>query len=210
MANLSSDQMAAFAAGQPVRQTWTIRAPVLADHSAYTSTVIDDGIFSPSASPSRRVIDAGRRKHEVWNRHPKDSTTPKAVRYAIEVDNSDGLFYRRSGSVWNPLGIFDADPGECFLIHNLAVLLLNGTWSAIGHMDFTGQVISVSYEGGAGLGKTEVSPGVVAPQVVPRSATITSEQVGAWATLRRVFTKDDAVDEQVEDSVGFAASFVAL
>lgn len=210
MANLSADQLAAFAAGQPVRQTWTIRTPVLADHSAYTTTVIDDGIFSTASTPARRVINAGKRKHEVWNKHPKDSANPKAVRYAIEVDNNDGLFYQRSGSVWNPLGIFDADPGECFLIHNISVLLLSGTWSAISHMDFVGQVISVSYEGGAGLNKVETTPGVVAPKPVPKSATITSEQVGAWATLRHVFTKNDAVDEQVEDSVGSAASFVAL
>ncbi len=210
MANLTSDQLAAFVAGQPVRQTWSIKAPVLADHSAYTTTVIDDGIWSPNAAPKRRVLKAGKRQHTVWNYHPKVSAQPKAVRYTIEVDNADGLFHRKSGSVWNPLGIYDAEIAECFLIHNIAVLLLSGTWSPITHMDFIGTVVNVSYEGSSGLNKTEVSPGVVSPVIVPKSATITSEQVGAWATLRYVFTKDDAIDEQVVDSLGNQAVFVAL
>jgi len=210
LANLTSDQLAAFVAGQPVRQTWSIKAPVLADHSAYTTTVIDDGIWSAAAAPKRRVIKAGRRQHTVWNYHPKASTQPKAVRYTIEVDNSDGLFHRKSGSVWNPFGIYDAEIAECFLIHNIAVLLLSGTWSPITHMDFIGTVVNVSYEGSSGLNKTEVSPGVVSPVIVPKSATITSEQVGAWATLRYVFTKDDAIDEQIADSLGNQASFTAL
>lgn len=194
MANLTGDQLAALTAGQPVRQTWTVRAPVLADHSAYTDTVIDDGIWSPNAAPKRRVLKAGRRKFEVWNPHPKSTAAPKAVRYSIEVDNSDGLFHRRSGSVWNPFGLYDAAPAECFLLHNLSVLLLSGAWSAISHMAFIGQVINVAYEGSAGMNRTETTPGVTVPTVAPRAATITSEQVGAWAILRETFDKSHAVE----------------
>jgi len=58
-------------------------------------------------------------------------------------------------------------------------------------MKFVGRIISVDYSGGAGMTQTEIGVGVSAPSVVANTATITSEQEGAWTTLRRVFTQQD-------------------
>ncbi len=210
MGRLTATQIEAIIGGQPIRQVFSIKAPVLADHSAYTTTVIDDGIWPASAGANRRVIKAGKRTHKVWNPHPKLDQRPQAVRYTIEVDNSDGYFHRRSGSAWNPFGLYDAAPAECFLLHDLYVWLASAAaWSAITEMAFVGKVLKVDYSGAASMNRRDLG-GITAPQHVANVASITTEQVGAWEVLRRVFTKDDAVDEAVADSVGFAASFSAL
>ena len=192
MSNLTADQITAFTPGQPVRQVWSIKAPVLADHSAYTTTVIDDGIFPIVAGAKRRVLKAGKRRHFVINPHPQKDVETQAVRYSIEVDNADGLFHRKSGSVWNPFGIYDAAPAECFLIHQIYVWdAAAKSWSPIPHMDYIGRVMDAQSTGAAAMTKREVSAGVVTVQEAPRSVTITSEQVGAWEVLRRIFNKDD-------------------
>lgn len=190
MSNLTAGQLAALTSGQPVRGVWSIKTPVSADHSSYTTTVIDDGLFS--TGNIRRVIKAGQRTHKVWNPHPMEGSRPEAVRYTIEVGNGDGYFHRKSGSPWNPFGLYDAAPSECFLIHQLYVWDRSAaTWSPITHMDFIGRVMSVDYTGAGSLIRREVSPGATGPGVAPNTATIMSEQVGAWETLRRVFSKDD-------------------
>lgn len=190
MSNLTAGQLAALTSGQPVRGVWSIKTPVLADHSSYTTTVIDDGLFS--TGNIRRVIKAGTRTHKVWNPHPMEDSRPEAVRYTIEVGNGDGYFHRKSGSPWNPFGLYDAAPSECFLIHQLYVWdRTTAVWSPLSHMDFIGRVLSVEHTGAGSLIRREVSPGVTVPGVAPNTATITAEQVGAWETLRRVFNKDD-------------------
>jgi hypothetical protein len=187
LSNLTAGQLAALTSGQPVRQVWSIKAPVLADHSAYTTTVIDDGLFSSSATPLRRIVKAGSRTHSVWNPRLMSNDRPNAVRYSIEVSNSDGYFHRKVGSAWNPLGIYDAAPSECFLLHSIYVWDESAdAWSPIVHMDFVGQIIDVSYLGAAsavGTGSLSAAPNV---------ATITSEQLGVISCLKRVFTVDDA------------------
>lgn len=192
MSNLTAAQLAAFTSGQPVRQVWSIKAPVLADHSAYTETTIEDGIFPITAGQKRRVLKAGKRRHFVMNPHPQLDQELAAVRYSIEVDNGDGLFHRKSGSVWNPFGIYDAAPAECFLLHYVYVWEhVAQVWSEITHMRYIGRVIEAQSAGLAAMTKREVSPGVVTAQEAPRSVTITSEQVGAWEVLRKTFNKDD-------------------
>lgn len=199
MGNLTTQQLTAIIAGQPFRQVFSIKAPVIADHTAYTTTVIDDGIWPTATAPARRVLNAGTRKHAVWNPHPKSTERPRVVKYAIEVDNSDGLFDQRSGSVWNPFGIYDADPAECFLLHSIYVWDdAAKSWSPIPHMDFVGLVANVDYEDGATMNRTETGPGVSVPTAARNVATITSEQVGAWSVLRKVFSKADGIDEAVD------------
>jgi len=212
LSNLTSSQLEALTSGQPVRQSWKIKVPVLADHSAYTETVIDDGILPAVSSPTKRIIRAGTRKHAVWNPHPKMNVTPKAVRYSIEVDNHDGFFHRRSFSAWNPLGIYAAAVGECFLIHQIYVWVpANSAWEEITHMKFIGQVIDVDYSGSAQMSRTEISPGTTRATPAPNTATITTEQVGADFALRRVFTADDADNTKVTDATtgDFYIDFVA-
>ena len=190
MGKLTAGQLAAFTSGQPVRQVWSIRAPMLADHSAYTTTVLDDGVFSAVADPRRRVLKAGTRRHKVWNPHPMSDGRPEAVRYAIEVANGDGYFHLKTGSPWNPFGLYDAAPAECFLIHQIYVQEASG-WSEITHMRFEGLVLSVEYSGSAAMTKRDLG-GVAVPQEVSNVATITSEQVGVMTVLRKKFDINDA------------------
>ena len=209
--NLTVTQLAAMVSGQPIRQKWTIRTPINAAHSSYTETVIDDGIFSVG-NTTARVIKAGSRRHHVWNPHPKMEVQPKAVRYAIEVANGDGLFHRRVGSVWNPFGLYDAAPGECFLLHNLYVWVpdpVTPYWTEITHMAYIGQVVTVDYAGTGSMNRRETGVGTTAIKEAPQVATITSEQVGAWPVLRRVFNKTDAVTGQVDGSPIGAFTFTA-
>lgn len=191
MGNLTAGQLAAFAGGAPVRQVWSIRAPILADHSVYQTTVIDEGIFAAtSAAPLRRVVKAGKRTHKVWNPHPMLTTRPEAVRYAIEVANGDGYFHRKSGSPWNPFGIYDAAPSECYLVHQIYVQEPTG-WTELSHMAFEGRILKVEYSGTGSMLRRDLG-GSTTPQEAPTIATITSEQEGAWGVLRKVFDKDDA------------------
>lgn len=192
MGNLTAGQLAAFTSGQPVRQVWSIRAPVLADHSAYTTTVLDDGVFAASATPRTRVIKAGSRRHKVWNPHPMSDSRPEAVRYVIEVANGDGYLHRKSGSPWNPFGLYDAAPAECFLIHQIYVLEAS-SWSEVTHMRFEGRILRVEYSGTAAMTKRDLG-GVAVPQEAPTTATITSEQDGAWIVLRDSFDKSHATE----------------
>jgi hypothetical protein len=137
----------------------------------------------------KRIVRAGSRKPEVWNPHPQDNSKPNAVRYAIEVDNSDGFFHVKVGSVWSP-GTQNIPPSSCFLLHSIYVWIpdpVSPAWSPILHMDYTGKVIDVSYSGGG----TQAAPGGRSG-ARPRTATIITEQVGAEASLRRTFKTDDA------------------
>ena len=209
MSNLTGTQKNNIIGGQPIRQSWWVKAPVNAAHSTYTTTLIDAGVFPADGSGLVRVIKAGSRKHHVWNPHPKMDVTPKAVRYSIEVANGDGLFHRRSGSVWNPYGVYDAAPAECFLLHSIYVYDPAAGWSKIDHMDFIGQIVSVDYTGSASMTTRSTGTGTTAPQEAPRVAAITSEQVGAWPVLRRIFSKADAVDHTVDSVALGSLSFTA-
>lgn len=199
MGNLTSTQLEAISGGQPIRQVFSIKAPVLADHSSYTTTVIDSGLFA-AGTTATRVLRCGTRTHKVWNPHPMEDVRPEAVRYSIEVANGDGYFHRKSGSPWNPFGIYDASPIECFLIHQLYVFEPSGsggTWTAIPHMDFIGRIIEVNYSGGGSLVRRDIGGGTTAAGLAPNTVTIVSEQVAAWETLRRVFNKDDGIRSTV-------------
>lgn len=208
MSNLTAAQLTAITTGQPVRQVWKVKAPVLADHSAYTETVIDDGIWAYGSNNSRRVIKAGSRKHKVWNPHPMADERPQAVRYSIECANDDGFFHRRSGSCWNPFGIYDASPSECYLMHSIFVWdAVTKAWLEIEHMRYIGQVVSVEYTGAASMLRSGTTAAAVAARGV---ATITSEQDGAWSVLRHVFNKEDGVTDLALDTYGMSGTFLAL
>jgi hypothetical protein len=135
-----------------------------------------------------RILRAGSRKHEVWNPSPNVSNTPKAVRYSFTVDNSDGYFYdNTTTNVFKP-STYQADPQECIITHRIYIGIRGNsglwTWSEVSHMAFQGQITDVDYTDGSD------------PEgdATPVSATITCEQVGAWAALRRNWTVDDATD----------------
>jgi len=190
LSNLTTQQLDAMAGGQPVRQVWTVRGVsyIWPPNIVYQDTVIDDGVMAGPGS-MRRIVRAGSRKLEVWNPHPQDNSRPSAVRYAIEVDNSDGFFHMKVGSVWSP-STQNIPPSICFLLHNIYVWIpdpISPAWSPITHMDYIGKVIDVSYSGGGTQASTGGSSGVR-----PRTATIITEQVGAEASLRRTFKIADA------------------
>ena len=197
MSNLTTAQLAALAAGQPVRQTWTILSPQNAGHSVYSAVVVDDGIFSGGTTTANRVIKAGSRKHTVWNCHPQEASSPTALRYSFEAANHDGAFHMRIGSFWNPYGLYDADVSECFLVHQIYILTLTGLWEEVLSMKFTGRVISADYSGSASALRSASAP-IPAPLV----AVVTSEQDGAWQILRRAFTRDDGDMDRFVDVAG--------
>jgi hypothetical protein len=185
LSNLTGPQIAAITSGQPVRQVWTISSPQQAAHTSYADVVVDEGIFAAGALSTSRIIKAGSRKHEVWNPHPQEADKPKALRYSIEAANHDGKFHMRSGSFWNPYGLYDADVSECFLTHQIYIRTSASLWEEVLAMKFSGRVISVDYNGGASANRTS------SPVAAPNVAVITAEQEGAWQILRRTFTRDD-------------------
>lgn len=198
MGRLTTAQKEYLAAGHRIRQQWSIAAPTSAGGTSlvpYQFEVMTHGDAVGAASDNNRVVRAGSRKVAVWNPHPQESSRASAPRYQIEVRNDDGYFYPGSGSAFNPLGIYNAAPEECFLVHSVSVATdpAGVTYTPIGFLSYTGRIIEVIY--------TEQST----PDGQPDGsrAVIRTEQAGAWDVLRHVFTEEDGSAQSVNiDGLG--------
>lgn len=195
MGNLTTAQLTAIAAGAPVRQVFTIMAPAASGSSTFGSRVIDGG--AQAGDSARRVTKAGSRKHSVWNPHPVAKATATAARHLFEADNSDGVFFPGHAYSWWNNATYQATPEECHFQHSLFIKEADGSWSEVTSIRFTGRVIAVAFSDTA-------SPGPVASGSI---ATITVEQLGAWGSLRRVWTEDDGTHTQVTDGTSGALEF---
>ena len=191
MARLTVAQKTAFAKGAPVRQTWAVLSPINAAHSSFVSYKFEDGYNAShdgggsgsDIGVGTRVTRAGSRKIRVWNPHPQETSKVAAPRYSFEVSNGDGYFFMGNPSAWNPIGLYNAEPEECFITHLVKVWDdAAGAWSTLSDLSYTGRVIRVQYTPSANPDQTPVG----------QRAVITCEQSGAWDVLRQTFTKDHA------------------
>lgn len=182
MGRLTTDQKNWIAAGHRIRQQWSIMAPLTSGGTSYVSYLFDQSLQRETTN-NNRVLRAGSRKVKVWNPHPQVNSRASAPRYQIEVRNDDGLVYAGNGSIWNPIGLYDAEPEECLLSHTVAVAQdpAGVVYSVLGFLSYVGRVIEVVY--------TDQST----PEGTPDGAraVIRTEQAGAWNVLRRVFDKND-------------------
>jgi len=174
---LASTTQDAIAAGNKIRQRWTILVPVVAGSSTFTENVIhdDDG-------DQRTVIDAGRRRNTAYNVSIVVPGEMSASSYEFVVDNSSGRFYSDvvDGYFYSNWGglMYKADPRECRVKHEVFVDV-GGSWVELPCSPWIGQITDVIYE------DTYSADGT--PQ--PVSATIISE--GLLGTiLRQPWTSD--------------------
>jgi len=190
LGRLTTAQKDAISAGNRVKQTWKILAPLSAGSTTYVPYTIEAGFNSVAASPNNRVTRPGSRKVEVWNPHPQVTARARAGRYSFEVRNDDGKIYPGVGSVWNPYSIYDASPQECLVEHTVLVDLYGdgGSWSSLAYLQYIGRVVDVVY--------TETSTPGGTPQ--GDRAVITCEQAHAWDVLRHTFDRGDGVEQLID------------
>lgn len=180
---LTSDQIAAIAAGARIRQVWYAHVPHDAAHSYYE----DGHRFHDSAlvptSTGQNVIRAGKRTYTAVNASPMDDRKLQRARHAFTVRNDDGKWYSGSiGSWWTSIAspCYQASPSECRIRHRVYVLVA-GAWSEITALDYMGQVVACDFE------DVVSANGVVSGS----TATIQTEAMGAWDILSHVYGKDD-------------------
>lgn len=176
---LTADQLLAVAAGQRFLHTWEILSPSYAGDTADNAVMIHSDVLGFP----RLVTDPGWREFEAFNTSPAVNKPMNAPRYSIVVDNTSGRFYHtHASSYWcvNPPDYYP-NPKECRLRHRVYLTLLDGTVSEITRVKYVGRVLSVPFED---LRNPLGDP-------IPVSATINTEAVGAWGSLRRQWTADD-------------------
>lgn len=107
-----------------------------------------NNMFHADRSAVYSVVDAGRVTVEGYNVSMADPGRLTSGHYAITVDNSTGLFYPTTASNWfyNASSSYQADPIGCWLSRNIYVRLADGTWSELAMMQYTGQILSVTYD----------------------------------------------------------------
>jgi len=185
-------QRAAILAGGKIVQTWHLLVPENDAHTAWDEVPIHNRGYSTGTHD--RVLRAGTRKHTVWNPSPNAHNTPKAVRYIFTVRNDDGIFYEASSDniyYFGGVPARQAQPNECRVLHRIYIWdPAAGSFDKIDHMDFTGGIIELRHEDTAD------------PNGNPTGAItiITTEQVDAWAALRRIWTIDDATDHPMTNN----------
>ena len=197
MGLLAAAARTAIAAGNPIRQVWTIKIPIAAGSSTFDSKIIDSGIVTGTGgefkSDNQRVIRAGTRKFQMFN--PNPMVKPKAVgtTYAFVVDNHDGYFYHQDDVVWQATTspFYEAAPQECKIQHFPAVWSGTG-WIAIAEWLWTGRIYKPVYNDRA---RSDANP-------LGLSATISAESDCAWPALRRDWNKDDSNESVVNDGAG--------
>jgi len=189
---VTSAQEAALAAGRPVRQEFYVLRPEDDAHTAFESYLFDAGIYGVAGL--RRVTNPGVRKWRVANVSPAQEGRLEATTWTIEVDNRDGAFLHKVGSLFeHSVTAYLAWPEQCYLQHRVSVLLLSGVWSELTEIRYKGRIVRVGYVDGQ----------TAAGEIVPLSASIRTEDASAWEAMRRPFAVTDAYDEQVYDAGGF-------
>jgi hypothetical protein len=142
---------------------------------------------------------------KVWNPSLQKSNNPKAVRYSFTVANEDGKFYETAAdNFFKYTGVpnYQATPAECKITHKILVQVPDSedtrgyTFSEITHMAYTGQIIDIRHldTGAPGRGVEGSGSNGVDFLPTPASTIITCEQLGAWESLRRDWTLEDATD----------------
>ncbi len=211
---LTATQRAAIQAGAPIRQEWDITVPTSASHAAFETYVLDSGFLS-GPNKITRVVQTGSRAVQVWNPSLQVKKVPKAVRYSFTISNEDGKAYTTTPDnifkIQEALG-YQAEPAQCEITHRVLVMVPDPadyrgySFSEITHMTFTGRIINVRYLDTAkpgrvtgGDGYTEGSDGTTFVPA-PATAIITCEQLGAWETLRRVWTLEDGTDHPMTNN----------
>ena len=130
MALLSAPEIAAIAAGAPVRQFWRIYTPTASGNAPVTAVVVHDDADSTTR---KYVVDPGRRKVSAYNVSMASPGSLAAGTYSITCANDDGMFYTATSGnfFYNSTGAtYQADPQECHLEHILYVWSA-GAWSEI-------------------------------------------------------------------------------
>jgi hypothetical protein len=188
---LTSAQIAAIAAGERVRQVWSVYAPIDAAHSAYDSgNTFHDSVQIPTAV-RQNVQRAGKRTYTAVNASPMDDRKLQRARHAFVVRNDDGRWYPSSATTcwWRSQSTpaYAAQPQECRIRHRCYVLVA-GAWSEITALDYTGQVVACDWS------DTVSANGVVSGS----TATIQTEAMGAWEVLAKTYTKDDGAETWVD------------
>jgi hypothetical protein len=205
MGNLTSAQLDAIVDGQPIKQRFWMRVPLIVDHSTYFDVLFEEGIhqFHTLTMLEGRVIRAGKRKHVVWNPHPNVPVKARALQWQFEVANKDNYFDNRTDGIFYYLGIYRCEPQECFVVHKVYVWEpVAEAWSEITHMAFTGRVLRIEYDDSATADKYSHIQSAIEPVGVADTALITCQQTGVWDALLRTFTKDDGDAEMVDDPGG--------
>lgn len=190
---MTSDQIAAIAAGARIRQVWRVYVPHDSAHSYYNSgQVFHDTEMQPT-SLRRNVVRAGRRTYTAVNASPLDDRKLQRARHAFTVRNDDGRWYPGTATSWWSDYItpsFQASPQECRIRHRCYVMV-SGAWAEITALDFTGRVVSCDWEDSVSAGGTNSGS----------TATIQTEAMGAWETLAMTYTKDHG--EHVETDLHY-------
>ena len=176
----------AIAAGAAMASVFKLRVPNAA-HTVWYEGLFDD-VHGVDGLPRARVIRAGRRKHEVWNTHPKLKRNPRAITWTIEVANDDKWWHPGVGTAFRPVvSSYQAPPQECYLTHFVYVDI-NGTWTEMTDLAYIGEIT-----------KLEHKPTVQDDTPVPTTMLLSTEQAQAWTVLRRTFDADDGDDDLVTD-----------
>lgn len=205
MGNLTTAQLDAIKQGEPIKQKFWMRVPLVPDHSVYYDVLFDEGIhkYHSLTMVQDRVLKAGKRRHVVWNPSPNSQVSARAIRWRFEVDNHDDYFNNGTGGIFYYGGSYRSEPQECYAVHKLYVWEpVAEAWSEITHMAFVGKVLTIEYEDTARPDKVGNMEADVVPEALAETAVITCEQTGVWDVLKRVFSKDDADSEIVDDPAG--------
>ena len=185
MGRLTTAQKAAILAGNRMANRMTLTVPLNAAHSSTDSSYFHNDL---PGQDLRRVTKVGRRSFRVWNVHPSEDDAPEVPVWQFTAANPDSFWLPGEGNAFRPTGSsYQALPTECDVLHEVLVHEGGGTWTALDFLSFPGRIIRLKRRDRAR------SNGDIVPDLVD----VWVRQLGAWATLGRVWTADDARRSQV-------------
>ena len=187
---LSQDSIDAIAAGNRIRQMWSVLVPQSAAHALYNERLFHDD----ASEDSRCVTRAGSRTYVAVNASPMDDRKLQRARHAFTVRNDDGSWYQGASGGWwqNQATLYYAMPQECRIRHRVYVwhlpsAVMGEGWGSLG-LDFTGQVNACDH----------TDARMASGALTGATATIQTDAMGAWDTLSHVYNKDDGADTWVD------------